>query len=411
MANQSNVYVKNVLTDDINVIHNNLDEDKMSQQKIIGNVEKFDANLELIEYNMKKKKWKEILKKIILWGVLWLPLVLGTIAGFLGWITNVIFGYPKWNILRFQPLIEWFKGLQDISLFKELSSINLVVVDLSTVTTCLIFLTMLLATIGTTRVMIGNNLERGEHFPFWPKYVILYVQLGLLGTLFGLIIAFRDISPDQTENTQFILMALGTALWSTFSAIFLAYVLCPYFFEKLLFGRILPHEPGHLGEAGRTEEPIDKLSRSFANLNKEVDKTSEDFNQLSKEIDKHKMARSFSELHQKIETTTKGFTNLSEEINNLESIQEKLDKFFSLSNKISGLKNELEQLISQNQTKINDVEQSLKRTTQTVSDLKERKIDERLSVVEEQLTSTKAEIADIKKTKDIMGKIKNLLKM
>jgi hypothetical protein len=353
----------------------------------------------------KKNKWK----KIIFWGIMWAPMVLGTIGAFFGWITNVIFGYPKWNILRFQPLIEWFEGLQEISLFKELSSINLLVVDLSTVTTGLIFLTLLLAAIGTAKVLIGKNPGRGKHFPFWSKYVILYVQLGLLGTLFGLIIAFRNISPDQIENTQSILMALGTALWSTFSAIFLAYVICPYLFEKLLFARLLPREPGPIKREGSTGDPIDELSRSFTTLNEEVGKTSKDFSQLSKEIDKNKLTSSFSELHGKIEATSEGFTNLSKEINNLESIHEKLDKFFSLSYKIDGLKNELEQVSRQNKTRFEEVEQCLRKINQEVSGLKEGKIGERLGTVEIQVKNVREEMNGMKESKKLVQKIKEML--
>jgi hypothetical protein len=66
------------------------------------------------------------------------------------------------------------------------------------------------------------------HFPFPSTYKTYFVQFGLLGTLLAFILAFsaqRLLS--DIKDPEMLYRALGTALWSSFTAIFLAYGVCP----------------------------------------------------------------------------------------------------------------------------------------------------------------------------------------
>jgi hypothetical protein len=65
------------------------------------------------------------------------------------------------------------------------------------------------------------------HFPFPPSYKTYYIQLGLLGTMIGFVIAFSDIDLSAERQSLVLVEALGTALWSTLTAILLAYGACP----------------------------------------------------------------------------------------------------------------------------------------------------------------------------------------
>jgi len=65
------------------------------------------------------------------------------------------------------------------------------------------------------------------HFPFPPSYKLYYIQLGLLGTMIGFVIAFSDIDLSAERQSVVLVEALGTALWSTLTAILLAYGVCP----------------------------------------------------------------------------------------------------------------------------------------------------------------------------------------
>lgn len=65
------------------------------------------------------------------------------------------------------------------------------------------------------------------HFPFPEPYKVYYIQMGLLGTIVGFVLAFAEVDPRAERQSLILLEALGTALWSTLTAIVLAYVACP----------------------------------------------------------------------------------------------------------------------------------------------------------------------------------------
>ena len=84
--------------------------------------------------------------------------------------------------------------------------------------------------LGAMRVATGDMLRIGcAHSPFQRSYQTYYIQLGLIGTVVGFVVAFSEIElgPDAAEQTQVLLDALGTALWSTLTALLLAYVFGP----------------------------------------------------------------------------------------------------------------------------------------------------------------------------------------
>lgn len=121
----------------------------------------------------------------------------------------------------------------DISILKDYGALSYILsVDISTVTTVVFMITALCLTWGIWMIYRGKfeslTTERTEHFPFWRTYKTTYVELGLLGTLFGFIIAFSRTSASASlSDVERLLQALGTALWSTFAAIFMAFIICP----------------------------------------------------------------------------------------------------------------------------------------------------------------------------------------
>lgn len=80
------------------------------------------------------------------------------------------------------------------------------------------------------------------HFPFPPSYKMYYIQLGLLGTMIGFVIAFSDIDLSAERQSLVLVEALGTALWSTLTAILLAYGVCPI--VEMVYWRL--RQPGAL---------------------------------------------------------------------------------------------------------------------------------------------------------------------
>ena len=87
---------------------------------------------------------------------------------------------------------------------------------------CMVLSAILLIWFPTSAVRLSSI-----HFPFPPGYKTYYVQLGLLGTIIGFVIAFSDIELGAERQAMVLVEALGTALWSTLTAILLAYGVCP----------------------------------------------------------------------------------------------------------------------------------------------------------------------------------------
>ncbi len=64
-------------------------------------------------------------------------------------------------------------------------------------------------------------------FPFPRPYKALYVNMGLLGTLVGFVIAFQNPSASLQTQAGVLMESLSTAVWSSLTAVALAYGLCP----------------------------------------------------------------------------------------------------------------------------------------------------------------------------------------
>lgn len=115
--------------------------------------------------------------------------------------------------------------------------------DLSVVSPALVTFTTACMFVGSIVVISPGLLPTTSRcFPFPGSYRGRFVQLGLLGTIVGFVIAFSSIKAGSSENpysiqqSKIMLDALGTALWSTLTALILAYVFGPLLeaFMKLL---------------------------------------------------------------------------------------------------------------------------------------------------------------------------------
>lgn len=103
-------------------------------------------------------------------------------------------------------------------------------VDLSVVTPGLIVFTAACMAYGAAlllRSSVPVAKLTGRRFPFPSAYRTHYVQMGLLGTLIGFVIAFANPDLAAERQADVLLAALGTALWSSLMAIALAYLVCP----------------------------------------------------------------------------------------------------------------------------------------------------------------------------------------
>ncbi|MBT5433988.1 MAG: hypothetical protein HOK83_10060 [Rhodospirillaceae bacterium] len=117
-----------------------------------------------------------------------------------------------------------------VALLSQPTWIQPLLKDLSTISPGLAVVTALQMLLGALRLMGRGGPHLTEpHFPFHDSYKTYYVQLGLIGTVVGFVLAFSEIhvGPESEANTLVLLDALGTALWSTLCALVLAYLVCP----------------------------------------------------------------------------------------------------------------------------------------------------------------------------------------
>lgn len=101
-------------------------------------------------------------------------------------------------------------------------------VDLAVVAQALVSFTAACVVLGIWRVIKNNGPSASsETFPFPTKYRTYYVQLGLWGTVVGFVIGFWNLSGTNEQAPKILLVALSASLWSTLTAITLAYIVCP----------------------------------------------------------------------------------------------------------------------------------------------------------------------------------------
>jgi hypothetical protein len=200
---------------------------------------------------------------------------------FLGaiWSYNLLTAIPRWR--RWSQADErgpdhelasspgFFDDALSHSVYRWLASLDealfgLLSVDLSTVTTLVLFITAACATSACWRLSSGEKSRwtGGESFPFWAGFQSSFVQLGLLGTIFGFIVAFHSNRAElEGYDPMIIYSALGTSLYSTFFATVLAYVVAPAFLMpafRMLRDRVL--EPREHGQQGGLAGAMAQLS-------------------------------------------------------------------------------------------------------------------------------------------------------
>ncbi len=96
-------------------------------------------------------------------------------------------------------------------------------VDYSAVTTFIPFFGFLFAAIGCLRVIFKKKLHSNDCFPYFPYTDLLNISLGLIGTLWGIIvIGYYDMS---TIEIDILIECLHTALFSTLMAVVWVYLI------------------------------------------------------------------------------------------------------------------------------------------------------------------------------------------
>ena len=131
-------------------------------------------------------------------------------------------------------------------------------IDLSCATTFIPLLGFLLATTGAWRVLRGRPAADPERFPFFRSYDQLNVALGLIGTLWGIIlIGWHDLEDVSMRD---LMSCLHTALFSTLMAVVWVYLVDHPLLRPLF--RALLRDAG-LDGAARERAALDELLASL----------------------------------------------------------------------------------------------------------------------------------------------------
>lgn len=150
-------------------------------------------------------------------------------------------------------------------------------IDLSTITFFLWFLFMFYIFRGALCIA-RNRLSPAlvQTFPFPRNFRITWVQLGLIGTLWGfLLLGFglqsRPLMKSE-ETIELLVQAFGTALLSTFTGVALAYMFAPS--VQWLFSRCLVHPTGPTIEENTSAEFVEwmqKVVKSLRSISEVID--------------------------------------------------------------------------------------------------------------------------------------------
>ncbi|MDR4509980.1 MAG: MotA/TolQ/ExbB proton channel family protein [Candidatus Brocadiaceae bacterium] len=129
-----------------------------------------------------------------------------TFAAALAWYNNLSIAM-QWAPVNIQGVV--YRG--------SIPWLDWCCVDFSTISTFIPFFGFLLITLGFVRTARPEKREPSETFPFFKMYISFTIALGLIGTVWGLImIGYYDL--DQVTIKELI-YCLRTALYSTLIAL------------------------------------------------------------------------------------------------------------------------------------------------------------------------------------------------
>lgn len=153
-------------------------------------------------------------------------------------------------------------------------------VDLSTVTTFIPFFGFSLITLGFWRIY-RNTAQIDDDFPFFRAYDRINVSLGLIGTLFGIIIiGFYDLDKVTMGD---LMMCLHTALFSTLIAVAWIFVVVLLFTKP--FMRWWHDWVNGISPADSFDDHfLERLEQSAATIRHELAQSSDVLNSFSGDL-------------------------------------------------------------------------------------------------------------------------------
>lgn len=163
-------------------------------------------------------------------------------------------------------------------------SLDFLSVDLSTVSTFIPFFGFLLMAVGFLRILRKKDVS--ENFPFFRSYDRIMVSLGLIGTLWGIIMI--GYYPQKYIQMSTLMICLHTALYSTLVAVVWVFIVAMavrpsmQWWNRVVHGHILPQMEEDLLQV------LDRLSISAANAGAGFDSANSQVTELTKSVSETK---------------------------------------------------------------------------------------------------------------------------
>jgi hypothetical protein len=199
--------------------------------------------------------------------------------------------------------------------------------------------------------MKKENLNKyAETLPFTVNFDTLWVQLGLIGTLWGLIIIGLGIQKLNERNSSdivsMLLKSFATALWSTLIAVSFAYVFAPLVISiwKFIFN-VVPEDPALAESVDTLNTKLQKISENTNNLAVSIKLLNENIITLNEHLP--------TAIFERMDTNVIKLANASNEINikldKLDTVTIILDEFKKgLENKVHLESDEIRKQFSSN---------------------------------------------------------------
>ncbi len=198
----------------------------------------------------------------------WALAVAGVLTAFTGllWVNNIVSAVKSYERL--------FSADVTVSLNEQMSgfipSLDWSTLDLSTISTFIPFLGLLYVMAGLMRLLKqGKAVLSIENFPFFASYDRINISLGLIGTIWGIIII--GFYRAEEINVSSLMMCLHTALFSTLIAVVWVSILIPAFIMPMfrVLAGVKSGNGGVIEEDENIFELVEKLSVAAAATSKE----------------------------------------------------------------------------------------------------------------------------------------------
>lgn len=170
------------------------------------------------------------MKRLVTFVLLLVFLALTALSA-LAWINN-LFVVRAWYVDLVRGNVDHGGQLLSKVHHGPFASLDWTAVDLSTITTFIPFFGFLLATLALLRLLLGQR-RFPEDYPYFRCYDRVNVSLGLVGTLWGIIII--GYYPVESVSMSALMMCLHTALFSTLVAVVWVFIMVMLII-KPLFG-------------------------------------------------------------------------------------------------------------------------------------------------------------------------------